>query len=161
MSVQPIPAGYEGVIPHLCCDGCNAAIDFYVQAFGAEEVCRMPAPDGTRLMHAQIKIGKAHIFLADEFPEYCGGAKGSPTALGNTSVTIHQYVPSVDAALDRAAKAGGTVIMPAMDMFWGDRYGIVQDPFGHKWSFATHIKDMTPEEMQQASVAAFSQADAK
>lgn len=161
MSVNPIPAGYAGVIPHLACDNANAAIEFYKKAFGAEEVCRMPAPDGSRLMHAEIRIGQAHVFLADDFPEYCNGEQGSPKALKGTTVTLHQFVADVDAAIQKAVDAGATLRMPAMDMFWGDRYGQVIDPFGHRWSLASRKQDMTPDEMRQASVAAFAQADAK
>ncbi|MGC4006732.1 MAG: VOC family protein [Pirellulales bacterium] len=161
MSVPPIPPGMEGLIPHLVCENCNAAIDFYVKAFGATEICRMPSPDGKRLMHAEIKLGDAIVFLADDFPEYCGGKSANPKALGGTPISIHRYVPSVDAAMDKAVSAGATVEMPAMDMFWGDRYGVIVDPFGHKWSFATHLKEMTAEEMAAASKEAFAQADAQ
>jgi uncharacterized glyoxalase superfamily protein PhnB len=147
-SVQPIPAGKENLIPHLVCDPCAEAIEFYKKAFGAEELMRMPGPDGHRVMHAAIRIGNSHVFLADDFPEYCGGKASSPKALQGTPVTIHQYVRDCDAAVKRAVAAGATVVMPVEDMFWGDRYGIVTDPFGHSWSFATHIKDLTPAEMQ-------------
>jgi PhnB protein len=152
---SPIPAGSEGLIPHLVCDPCADAIEFYKKAFGAEEVCRMPAPDGGRIMHAEIRIGGRPLFLADDFPEYCDGKSSSPKALGGTPVTIHQYVEDCDAAIRRAADAGATVVMPAEDMFWGDRYGVVLDPFGHKWSLATHVSDLTPEEMAEAARAAF------
>jgi uncharacterized glyoxalase superfamily protein PhnB len=146
-SVQPIPAGKENLIPHLVCDPCSKAIEFYKKAFGAEELMRMPAPDG-RIMHAAIRIGNSHVFLADDFPEYCGGKASSPKALRGTPVTIHQYVRDCDAAVKRAVDAGATVVMPVEDMFWGDRYGIVTDPFGHSWSFATHVKDLTPAEIK-------------
>ena len=153
-----IPAGSEGLIPHLVCNRCGDAIEFYKKAFGAEEINRMPAPDGKRIMHAAIQIGGARLFLADDFPEYCGGKAMSPQALGGTPVTIHRYVEDCDAAIARAQKAGATVKMPAEDMFWGDRYGVVVDPFGHTWSFATHIADLTPEQMANAAAAAFAQA---
>ncbi len=156
-STQPIPAGCEGLIPHLACSSCSEAIEFYKKAFGAEEICRMPAADGRRIMHAEIRIGKNLIYLNDDFPEYCGGKSSTPLALKGTSVGIHQYVANCDAAIKRAADAGATVLMPASDMFWGDRYGIVSDPFGHKWSFATHQKDLTPEEMKAAMNSAFAQ----
>jgi uncharacterized glyoxalase superfamily protein PhnB len=151
---QPIPEGLEGLIPHLVLSDAAKAIDFYKRAFGAEELCRMPGPDG-RIMHAQIRVGGKTIYLCDDFPEYCGGKARNPAALGGTGVTIHQYVKDCDAAVDRAAKAGATVTMPPADMFWGDRYGVLTDPFGHSWSFATHIKDLTPEEMAQAGAKAF------
>jgi uncharacterized glyoxalase superfamily protein PhnB len=152
---HPIPPGQEGLIPHLVCGGCAEAIEFYKKAFGAEEVSRSPAPDGKRIMHAAVRIGKSFVFLVDDFPEYCGGQSSTPTALKGTPVTIHQYVVDCDAAIERAKQAGATVSMPAMDMFWGDRYGTVTDPYGHKWSFATHIKDVTPDEMKAAMQEAF------
>ncbi len=155
---KPIPAGREGLIPHLKCDGCASAIEFYKKAFGAEEVHRMPAPDGKRIMHAEIRIGGQAVFLADDFPEYCGGKALSPKALGGTPVTIHRYVENCDAAIERAAQAGATVMMPAQDMFWGDRYGVVTDPFGHTWSIATHLRDLSTKEMAEAAQAAFAHA---
>jgi uncharacterized glyoxalase superfamily protein PhnB len=154
-NVNPIPAGCEGLIPHLVCDNCTAAIDFYKKAFGAEESYRMPAPDGKRLMHAEIRIDGKPIFLADDFAEFCGGKESSPKALGGTPVTIHRYVKDCDAAIKRAQDAGATVKMPAMDMFWGDRYGVVVDPFGHTWSLATHQRDLKPDEIAQGMKAAF------
>lgn len=153
----PIPPGREGLIPHLVCSPCADAIEFYKKAFGAEELSRMPAPDGERLMHAEISIGGRPVFLVDDFPEYCGGKSGTATALGGTPVTIHRYVEDCDAAINRAEQAGATVKMPAQDMFWGDRYGVVTDPFGHQWSLATHQKDLTPEEMYAGMQEAFSQ----
>jgi uncharacterized glyoxalase superfamily protein PhnB len=156
--VQPIPPGQEHLIPHLVCGNCAEAIEFYKKAFGAEELGRSPAPDGKRMMHAAIRIGKSIVFLVDDFPEYCGGQSQTPTALKGTPVTIHQYVVDCDAAIKRAQDAGATVTMPAMDMFWGDRYGAVTDPFGHKWSFGTHIKDVTPDEMKAAMKEAFAHA---
>lgn len=152
--VKPIPDGCEHPIPHLTVKGAAEALDFYQKAFGAEERCRMPGPDG-RIMHAEMVVGGYVIFLNDDFPEMCGGKERSPQALGGTPTTIHRYVTDVDAVMKRAADAGATVVMPADDMFWGDRYGIVADPFGHQWSFATHQKDMTPEEMAQAQAEAF------
>ncbi len=136
---------------------CSDAIEFYKKAFGAEEISRAPAPDGKRLMHAAIRIGSSVVFLVDDFPEYCGGKSGTPKSLGGTAVTMHHYVENCDAAVERAQKAGATVDMPPMDMFWGDRYGVISDPFGHKWSFATHIKDLTPAEMQAGMKEAFAQ----
>ncbi|HEY2251523.1 MAG TPA: VOC family protein [Planctomycetaceae bacterium] len=152
---QPIPPGQENLIPHLCCVPAAEAIDFYKKAFGAEEVHRMPAPDGKRIMHASLRIGSSTIFVNDDFPEYCGGQKNTAIALGGTPVTIHRYVADCDAAIQRAADAGAKVTMPATDMFWGDRYGQVSDPYGHKWSFGTHKKEMTPAEMQAGMKEAF------
>ena len=151
---NPIPAGYEGLIPHLVCSPCDKAIEFYQKAFDAEVVKRHPAPDG-RIMHAELRIGGRPVFLVDDFPEYCGGKSESPTALGGTPVTIHRFVDDCDAAIQRAVQAGATVKMPAADMFWGDRYGVVTDPFGHNWSIATHQKDLTPDEIAKAMQGAF------
>jgi PhnB protein len=154
-AVQPIPPGHENLIPHLVCERCADAIEFYKKAFGAEEVSRMPAPDGKKIMHAAIRIGSSFVFLVDDFPEFCGGESSSALVLKGTPVTIHHYVPDCDAAIERARKAGATVTMPPQDMFWGDRYGQVSDPFGHKWSFGTHIKDLTPDQMRAAMDCAF------
>ena len=154
-SAQPIPPGHEHLIPHLVCSPCAEAIEFYKKAFGAEEQRRMPTPDGKQIMHAELRIGKSFVFLVDDFPEHCGGKSSSPIALKGTPVTIHHYVEDCDAAIKRADDAGATVRMPAADMFWGDRYGIVIDPYGHKWSFATHLKDLTPAQMQAAMCDAF------
>lgn len=128
------------VTPHLVVNGAAQAIDFYKQAFGAVELVRMPAGDGPRLMHAALTIGDATLFLCDDFPEHCGGKSRSPAATGGSPVTLHQVVPDADAAIARAEAAGATVTMPAGDMFWGDRYGRVVDPFGHEWSFSHPLK---------------------
>jgi PhnB protein len=145
-TVKPIPDGMHAVTPHLVIDGAAAAIDFYVKAFGAEDVARLPGPQG-KLMHGLIRIGGSAIMLVDEFPDW--GSFG-PKALKGTPVTIHLYVADTDAFYARAVAAGAKATMPPQDMFWGDRYGQVEDPFGHKWSIATHIRDVTPEEMQKA-----------
>jgi PhnB protein len=155
---NPIPAGHEGLIPHLVCAPCADAIEFYKKAFGAEEVSRAPGPDGRRLMHAAIRIDGRMVFLVDDFPEFCNGKSETPKALGGTPVTIHRYVKDCDAAIRRAEQAGATVKMPPEDMFWGDRYGVVADPFGHQWSFATHQRDLAPEDMAAATKEAFAQA---
>jgi PhnB protein len=117
----------------------------------------MPAPDGGTIMHAEILIDGQPVFLCDDFPEFCDGHSSSPKALGGTPVTIHRYVKDCDAAIKRARDAGATVKMPAQDMFWGDRYGVVTDPYGHAWSLATHIKDLTPEQITNGMNAAFAQ----
>jgi uncharacterized glyoxalase superfamily protein PhnB len=148
--VQAIPEGMHTITPHLTCAGAAAAIEFYKKAFGAIEGGRMPGPGG-KLMHAQIKIGDSTVMLVDEFPEW--GGKG-PNTLNGTAVTIHMYVPDADAVFKRAVEAGATVKMEMADTFWGDRYGVLVDPFGHMWSIATHIKDMTPEQMAQAMQSA-------
>lgn len=157
-SVQPIPPGHEGVIPHLVCSPCAEAIEFYKKAFGAQVANNVPSPDG-RVMHAAIKIGNAFVFLVDDFPEYCGGKSENPKALNGSPVTLHQFVENCDAAIDRAVKAGATVMMPPDDMFWGDRYGVIVDPFGHKWSFGTHLKDLTPAEIDANMKEAFAQME--
>jgi PhnB protein len=145
--VKPIPDGMRTVTPYLVCAGASDAIAFYKKAFGATEVLRVPSPDG-RLLHATICIGDSAVMLNDEFPDM--GALG-PKARGGSSVTIHLFVEDADAAFDRATKAGAKVIMPLQDMFWGDRYGLLEDPFGHSWSIATHLRDLTPAEVQAAA----------
>ena len=152
---KPVPEGFHTLTPHLVIEGAAQAIAFYEKAFGAKEIARMPAPDGERLMHAEIVIGDSHVMIADDFPEFCGGTSRSPRKLGGSPVTLHLYVPDVDAALKRAVAAGAKETMPATDMFWGDRYGKVEDPFGHDWSIATHTADLTPEEMMKAAEACF------
>ena len=125
-----------GLIPHLTVKGGMAALEYYKKALGAEELSRMPTPDG-RIMHATMKVEGSTFFLNDDFPEYCGGVSHTPS--GPSPVTLHLCVKNCDAAIERAAKAGATVSMPAMDMFWGDRYGQVTDPFGHSWSYGSPL----------------------
>jgi uncharacterized glyoxalase superfamily protein PhnB len=144
--VKPIPDGMHSVTPHLICAGAAAAIEFYKQAFGAVEEARLPGPNG-KLMHAMIRIGDSPVMLVDEMPEWC--ALG-PKALKGSSVTIHLYVEDADAVFARAVKAGAKIVMPIDDAFWGDRYGKVEDPFGHHWSIGTHQRDVSMEEAQQA-----------
>jgi uncharacterized glyoxalase superfamily protein PhnB len=143
---KPIPDGMHTVTPHLVCAGAADAIAFYQKAFNAVEVMRMPGPGG-KLIHASVRIGDSAVMLVDEMPEH--GALG-PKALKGSPVTIHLFVEDVDAFVARAVAAGAKVTMPVADMFWGDRYGRIEDPFGHHWSIATHIRDMSPQEMQQA-----------
>lgn len=145
--INPIPDGMHTVTPHLVCADAAKAIDFYAHAFGAVEVSRLPDPQG-RLMHAAIRIGDSTVMLVDEFPEW--GSFG-PASLKGTPVTIHLYVEDADAFVERAVGAGAKVTMPLEDMFWGDRYGALEDPFGHRWSVATHLRDVTPEEIQRAA----------
>jgi uncharacterized glyoxalase superfamily protein PhnB len=148
---HPIPAGHHAITPHLVIKGASEAIEFYKRAFGAEELCRMPfpGPDGrVKLGHAALQIGDSKIFLADEFPDY-----GSVGPDGSSPVTIHLYVTDADAAFARAVEAGATVAMPLEDMFWGDRFGKLVDPFGHHWSIAEHLEDLTPEQMQERMAA--------
>lgn len=150
--VKRVPEGFHTVTPHLVIRGAAEAIDFYKKAFGARELSRAPGPDGKTLMHAMIQIGDSRIFLADEFP---GMGSLSPQGLKGTPVTIHLYVEDADRVFQQAVQAGAQIAMPLADQFWGDRYGIVTDPFGHRWSIASHIKDVTPQEMQKAAAAAF------
>ncbi|RUO98974.1 VOC family protein [Hyphomicrobium sp.] len=149
--IQEEPGGIrredcQPVTPHLVCASAADAIEFYKNAFGATESMRLAGANG-KLMHAAIKIGSASVMLVDELPEW--GAV-SPLTLGGSPVTIHLYVSDVDAFVERAVKAGALLRMPVEDMFWGDRYGIIEDPFGHKWSIATHLRDMSVPEIEQA-----------
>jgi uncharacterized glyoxalase superfamily protein PhnB len=152
---QAVPAMYGSITPHLVVSPAAEAIAFYGKAFGARPGLVMDGPGGM-VMHAEVKIGDSILMLADEQPPMGPGPKTrkTPKNLGGTSCNIMLYVKDVDAAFARAVDAGATVIMPPMDMFWGDRYSQVEDPFGHAWSIATHLKDMTPREMKQASAAA-------
>jgi PhnB protein len=145
MAVNPIPEGYRTVTPYLTIKGAAQAIEWYKKAFGAQEIARMPMPDG-RLMHAEIKIGDSFVMLSDETPEF--GNK-SPQSLGGSASSIHLYVRDCDASFNQAVAAGATVKMPPMDMFWGDRFGALTDPFGHQWSIATHKEDLSEEEMEK------------
>lgn len=152
-----MPEQPRGLVPHLVVEGAAAAIDFYVRALGASEVMRVPAEDGRRLLHAEIRVEGARVYLRDHFPEFacpefacpesaCGGeaaVQAPPASLGGTSVTLHLEVADCDAAVRRAAEAGARVAMPPMDAFWGDRYGQVVDPFGHAWSFAHPLPAQT------------------
>ncbi|MGF6756718.1 VOC family protein [Paraburkholderia sp. GAS334] len=144
--VKAIPEGMRSITPHLICAGAADAIEFYKKAFNAVELVRLPAPDG-KLMHASLRIGDAAIMLVDEAPQH---QMVGPKTLKGTPVIIHLYVEDVDAVMQRAASAGATITMPAADMFWGDRYGQLEDPFGHHWSVATHKRDVTHEEMKEA-----------
>ena len=144
----------QSVTPYLVVSSGEHAIAFYKKAFGAEELYRMPAPDGRRIMHASLKINGSCVMLADEFPEH-GGNRG-PDMVGSTTVSIHLNVPNADKAFAQAVAAGATVIMPLADMFWGDRFGKLRDPFGHEWSIAHHVRDVSPAEMAAAAKKAFS-----
>lgn len=144
MSVKPIPEGYHTLTPYLTVRNAEKAIEFYKQAFGAVERGTMKGPDG-KVMHSELQIGDSIVMLGDEFPEY--GAV-SPETVGGSSSGLHIYVADVDSAFDRAVKAGAHVEMPVMDQFWGDRYGKLKDPFGHKWSIATRVKELSADEMK-------------
>ncbi len=150
---KAIPKGYHTITPNLVIRDAAKAIDFYKKAFGAEETMRMPGPGG-KVMHAELKIGDSIVMLGDEMPEM--GAKG-PKAYGGSPVSFYVYVAKVDAAWKRAVDAGAKVVMPLADMFWGDRTGRLEDPFGHFWSLAQHVKDLTPEEIKKGQEAFFKQ----
>ena len=150
--VKRIPEGMHTVTPHLVCAGAADAIEFYKKAFNAVEIGRMAGPQG-KLLHGLIRIGDSKVMLVDEFPDW--GSFG-PKALKGSPVTMHLYVEDVDSFVAHAAAAGAKITMPLQDMFWGDRYCKLEDPFGHHWSVATHVRDVSPEEMQQAAQKACS-----
>ena len=145
MPVKPVPEGYHTITPHLIVRDAARAIEFYKQAFGAKDRGVMKGPDG-KVMHAELQIGDSIVMLADEMPEF--GSR-SPQSIGGSPTGLHIYTDNVDAAFDRAVKAGAQVEMPVMEQFWGDRYGKLKDPFGHSWSVATHVKDLSAEEMKR------------
>ena len=145
--VKPIPDGMHTVTPNLVCAGGADAMEFYKRAFNAVELGRLSTPQG-KLLHGAIRIGDSTVMLVDEFPDW--GALG-PKSLKGSSVTIHLYVEDVDAFVAHATAAGAKVTMPLQDMFWGDRYCKLEDPFGHQWSVATHVRDVSRDEMQQAA----------
>ena len=150
--VKAIPDGYPRVSPYLCVSGGSAALDFYKSVFGATERMRMPAPDG-RIGHAELQLGDSVIMLADEYPEM--GVR-SPRSIGGTPVTISVYVEDVDAVFNRAVAAGAKTLRAVEDQFYGDRSGQFEDPFGHRWSVATHVEDVSPTEMKRRAATAMS-----
>jgi uncharacterized glyoxalase superfamily protein PhnB len=152
MKGKAVPEGFHTLTPYPCVKDAAKAIEFYKKAFGAEEVhvSRMP---GGKIINAQLKIGDSMLMLNDEFPPHCVSAE----TLGGSPVSMHIYTEDMDRLYNQAVAAGATPTMPPMDAFWGDRYGQLKDPFGHSWSLATHLQDMTPEEMQKASEAFFAQ----
>jgi PhnB protein len=145
MTVNPIPEGYHTVTPYLIVDGVAKAIEFYTAAFGAQEIMRTDAPNG-KIMHAEIKIGDSHIMLADEMPEM--GIR-SAKSIGGSPVSILLYIEDVDSSFQQALDAGATVQRPLVDQFYGDRSGTVDDPFGLSWTLATHVEDVSEEEMDR------------
>ena len=152
MSVKPIPEGFNSVTPHLVVKGAAQAIEFYKNAFEAVEMVRLPGPDGNSVMHSSLKIGNSVVMLVDEYPDM--GCL-SPQSINGTPVTVHLYVEDADAVFDKAVEAGAKVTMPLENTFWGDRYGKLEDPFGHSWSVATHIEDLTPEQIIEGAAKAF------
>jgi PhnB protein len=151
--VSAVPAGFSTVTPYLVCRNASGAIDFYKKAFGARERYRMLMPDG-KIAHAEITIGKSIVMLGDESPQMGASA---PETVGGTPVHVFLYLPDVDKTFAQAVAAGAKPEMPPMDMFWGDRYGKLSDPFGHRWSMATHIEDVSPKEMERRGKEAMAQ----
>jgi uncharacterized glyoxalase superfamily protein PhnB len=144
---SPVPKGYHTVTAGLSVRDAAQAIDFYKRAFGAKERSRMPGPDG-KIMHAELTIGDSHIMLGEENQQM---GNPSPQALNGSPVSFYIYVKDADRAFQKAVSAGATAAMPVADMFWGDRYGAVTDPFGHRWGLATHVKDMSKKQMMNAA----------
>jgi PhnB protein len=148
MAIEVRPA----VLPHLVVDDAASAIDFYVKAFDAVELGRLAGPDG-RLVHAAVTINGSTVMLNDDFPEMCGGKSMTPKALGGSPVTIHLQVTDVDAKFAQALAAGATEVMAVEDQFWGDRYGMLADPFGHQWSLGQPVREVPMDELEQAMKA--------
>jgi uncharacterized glyoxalase superfamily protein PhnB len=144
-----VPEDFHTITPHLVVRGVAAAIDWYRRAFGAHELLRNPAPDGASIMHAELLLGDSRLFVVDEFP----GMAWSPQSLGGSPITLHLYVEDVDGFVARAVAEGAEVLMPVEDRFWGDRYGMLRDPFGHRWSVASRIEDLSPAELQARAAA--------
>lgn len=144
--VEPIPDGFHSVTPTIVVGNAKEAIEFYKKAFDAKEIYTFPTPEG-KILHSMFQIGDSRVMMSDEFPSM--GIK-SPTTVGGTSVTLHLYVENADKIFKQAIDSGAIVLMPIMDAFWGDRYGIVMDPYGHQWAIATHKIDMTPEGLRKA-----------
>jgi PhnB protein len=151
--VNAIPTGYHSITPYLVLSDASRAIEFYKQAFGAKEISRMGGPGG-KIGHAELKIGDSMIMLSDEMPT---GENRSPQSLGGSPVSMFMYVENVDSVFNQAVKAGAKADMPPQDMFWGDRFGKVTDPFGHLWALATHIEDVAPAEMEKRAQAFMAQ----
>jgi PhnB protein len=154
--VKPVQEGFHTITPSLIVNDGARALDFYRKAFGAEVLNSHTTPDGSKVVHSEIKIGDSIFFLNDEFPEM--GAR-SPVSLGGSSITLILSVKDADSDFARAVEAGATPVMPVAEMFWGDRWGVVMDPFGHNWAFCTHVKDVSPEEIARASKEFFSKAE--
>ena len=151
MKTKYIPDGYHTATPYLIVTGAARALDFYKRAFGAQEVLRMDSPDG-KVMHAEIKIGDSHIMLADEYPDMDAR---SPQTIGGTPVSLMLYLEDADGVTARAVSAGAKLLRPVQDQFYGDRCGTIADPFGHKWTIATHKEDVSPDEVRKRAAAMF------
>ena len=153
MAVRPIPEGYHSLTPYLAVEDAARAIEFYKDAFGAEEIHRMPGPDGS-IAHAELQIGDSKLMLSDPFPQ---SNVRPPSERGGPTASVFMYVDDADAVFEQAQTAGATVSMPLEDMFWGDRFGSLTDPFGHVWAMATHKEDLSEEEMAERSKAAMAE----
>jgi PhnB protein len=153
MATKPIPEGYHSMTPYLAVDDAAEAIEYYKQAFGAKERVRMDAPDG-KIGHAELEVGDSLLMLSDPFPQ---SSTRPPKELGGTSASVFMYVEDVDAVVRRAVDAGATVTSEVADQFWGDRFGTITDPFGHVWSIATHVEDLSPEEIEERGKAAMAE----
>ena len=156
MATKPIPEGYNTLTPYLAVEDAERAIEFYKDAFGAEEVVRMPGPDG-KIAHAELQVGDSKLMLSDPFPQ---SNVRPPSERGGPTASIFMYCEDVDAVFEQARKAGATVVMELEDMFWGDRFGTLSDPFGNVWSLAQHVEDVPPEEMAERSKAAMAEMGA-
>ncbi|MGH7265337.1 MAG: VOC family protein [Candidatus Rokuibacteriota bacterium] len=155
-AAKTTPAGPPSVTPYLVVKGADRAMDFYKRAFGARERMRMPGPDGKTVMHAELTIGSSTVYMSDEFPDMGPGPR-SPETLHGTTTTLHLGVPDVDAAFKRAVEAGAQVRMAPADMFWGDRYAKVSDPFGHEWGMSTPKEKLTPQQLKKRAEQFFAQ----
>ena len=153
-NVSPIPEDFHTITPQLVVRGVVKAVEFYERAFGASELYRNLAPDGVSVMHSEMLLGSSRFFVNDEFPEY---GVLSPKSLNGSPVTLHLYVEDVDSFFEQAVEAGAEIVMPVADAFWGDRYGILVDPFGHRWSVASRIEDLSPDETHERAKAWASQ----
>jgi PhnB protein len=153
MAVQPIPEGYHSLTPYLAVEDASKAIEFYKDAFGADEVVRMPGPDG-KIAHAELQIGDSKLMLSDPFPQ---SNVRPPSERGGPTASVFMYVDDVDVIFQQAQRAGAEVVTELEDMFWGDRFGTLSDPFGHVWSIATHKEDLSEEEMAERSKAAMAE----
>ena len=152
MLAKPIPEGFHSVTPSLVVSNAKEALTFYKKAFDAKEIYQFPTPDG-KILHSMIQIGDSFVMLSDEFPSM---GMRSPLTIGGTPITLHIYVEDADKIFNQAVSVGAVVTMPMMNVFWGDRYGIVMDPYGHSWGIATHKIDMTPEGLRKAGEEYFS-----
>lgn len=157
IKATPVPEDFHTITPHLIVRDAAQAVEFYTEALGAEELYRNLAPDGHSIVHSELLLSDSRFFVNEEFPEH---DQHSPLHHGGTAVTLHLYVSDVDGLFTRAVSAGATITVALADQFWGDRYGRLRDPFGHEWSLASRIEDLSPDEIRRRAVAEFGPADA-